>query len=376
MSGAGRPGAVLLAGGGSGGHIFPALAIAEQIIERSDGKPPAFVFAISEKPLDAELLRDATLAGGSPRAEPIEARPFSLRPGGLLRFLASWRASVKHARSLIGDLKKDHGSVSVIATGGYVSAPVLRAARAERCKATLVSLDAVPGKAGRFAARWADRVFTAEGAAPKKWRRIRPVVRAAAIGDDQVICREALGFDPAKPVLFVSGGSQGARSINRLILRILEDHPDWLTERGWSVAHQSGADDGKELFEAYKKAGVHAIIRPVFNEVGLCWGAAEIAIGRAGAGTVGEAWANTVPALFLPYPYHTDDHQKLNAKPLTEAGACTLLEDRIEPAKNLETHGDALEWWLKGDAASEKAARFGQLPAADGAETIARAVLA
>ncbi|MEM9065547.1 MAG: UDP-N-acetylglucosamine--N-acetylmuramyl-(pentapeptide) pyrophosphoryl-undecaprenol N-acetylglucosamine transferase [Planctomycetota bacterium] len=368
-------GAVLFAGGGSGGHIFPALAVAERIIDLLSDMPPACVFVISEKPLDARLLRDARLRGAAPIGHSIPARPFGASPGTLLRFMLSWQKSVGAARRLIRTLSDEHGSVKVVSTGGYVSAPVLRAARAESCTTTLVSLDAVPGKAGRFASRWADTVFTAEGSAPSSWERIRPVVRSASIGSGRTESREALGLPHDAPVLFVSGGSQGARSINELMSAILTQAPGLLTGRGWSVLHQSGDEADEGLRALYERAGVHAIVRPVFHEVGLCWGAADAAIGRAGAGTVGEVWANAVPTLFFPYPYHADDHQRLNARPLVEAGACEVLDDTKDGARNLVQYRDRLDSWLIGKTPSENAASFGGLSPADGADAVAASVV-
>lgn len=367
--------AFVLAGGGTGGHIFPNLAIAEQL-ELLIGRRPRCVFAVSARPLDAQILKDE-----SREFEVIPAEPFVLRPRGLLKFLNSWGRSVRAARELLQKLKRDHGRVDVVATGGFVSAPVAQAARVERVPVTLVNLDATPGRANRWIARHAARVFTAAETPSVNWPVIRPLVRAAAMapGDAQA-CRKKLGLDPDRPVLFVTGASQGAGTINKLLVALIEKHAADFVSRGWQVIHQTGPrTDAKDIENsrgALKSAGTSAIVEAFFREMGVAWGAADLAISRSGAGSVAEAWANATPSVFLPYPYHKDQHQRANAAILVRAGACVVEDDLIDPEKNAGRAGASLLELMRDDAKREAMrAALKSLGPADGANTVARALV-
>ena len=193
---------------------------------------------------------------------------------------------------------------------------------------------------------------------------------AARARQDAAACRIALGLDPAKPTLLVTGASQGARSINDLMLGLVRDHAAAL--KGWQIVHQTGADEAERVRRAYEAAGIRAEVRPFFEGMGAAWGAADLAVSRAGAGSVAEAWANLVPTVFLPYPYHKDEHQRHNARPLAEAGAAIIVKDRIEAGENLREAGAAIRDLLeRGDRRDAMRAACRGLGPVDGAERIA-----
>jgi UDP-N-acetylglucosamine--N-acetylmuramyl-(pentapeptide) pyrophosphoryl-undecaprenol N-acetylglucosamine transferase len=163
---------------------------------------------------------------------------------------------------------------------------------------------------------------------------------------------------------------------------------------GWQVFHLSGDKDVAELTRDYAAAKVPARVLPFCDAMGLAWGSATLAISRAGAGSVGEAWANAVPTLFFPYPYHRDQHQKLNALPLTHSGAgagaenvqspesrvqsrganpgAVLLEDLIDPAANAAQTGPVLMDLIADAGKRQKmAAQLRATRPADGASAVA-----
>ena len=363
-----RSPAFVFAGGGTGGHIFPALAIAERLRERCPGARAHFL--VSERPLDAEIL--AKLAESH---EPLPAKPLIKRPLALARFAMSWGPSVRAARAAIQSLRAD-GPVALVAMGGFVSPPAVQGARAERAPVTLVNLDAVPGLANRWVAKRAHDVVTSTPVPGRAWELVGPIVRRAALPPaDAPECRRRLGLDPDRPTLFVSGGSQGARSINTLMPALARTHADALSV--WQVVHQSGRDADPDLAGAYDAVGVRASVVEFIDAVGLAWGAADLAIGRAGAGTVAEAWATRTPTVFLPYPYHADEHQRRNAEPLASAGGAVILTDHIDPDANLAEHGPELADLL---ASADRRARMRQaleaLGPADGADRVAQRLLA
>jgi UDP-N-acetylglucosamine--N-acetylmuramyl-(pentapeptide) pyrophosphoryl-undecaprenol N-acetylglucosamine transferase len=359
----------MFAGGGSGGHLFPALAIYEEI--RDIDRDASGIFLCSERPLDAAILSRA----GVP-FERIPARPASLRPVALARFIRSWGGAVRAARRAIRCEKLSADAVHLVAMGGFVAAPCARAARAERVPVTLVNLDAVPGKANRWIARRAAYVVSSAHVQRSGWPVVPPIVRAAArSGHPRAECRRLLGLDPARPTLLVTGASQGARSINRLVVALLARErrafdPDW------QVIHQTGAGDDEYVRQAYRDAGVPAVVEPFMVDMGPAWGAADLAVSRAGAGSVGEAWANATPTVFLPYPYHRDRHQRFNAELLEHAGGAVIVEDRIDELRNLSGAGRVIVELMADPAAREdmRSALIGLGPA-DGARQIARVLL-
>ena len=303
-----RRGPVVFAGGGTGGHVFPGLAVLERLREQH---PDALgIFAVSERPLDARILAETGVAW-----VPLPAVPPPRAPWRWPGFGRRWRESVKRAEALL----RHRRAVAVLATGGFVAAPTIRAAVRVRVPVGLLELDAVPGKALRLA-RWAaDRRFAASrGGVP---------LRRAAVGPDPGAARAALGFPGDRPLLFVSGGSQGARSVNEGMAEVLADPAVAEALAGWGVLHLCGDRDPGQLENAYAAAGVPARVERFRAEIGSAWAAADLAVARAGAGSVAEAWANATPTLFLPYPFHRDRHQAANARPLVEAGAARLVAD-------------------------------------------------
>jgi len=358
----------IFVGGGSGGHIFPNLAIAERIAQR-DPQAECF-FICADRPIDARILD-----GENERFEPIPARPFRFRPVAFAKLAWRWGECVRRSRRVIRALKSQ-GEVHIVATGGYVCPPVMQAACAEKVPATLVNLDATPGLANRFAAKRCEARFTAaEGSALSSWTRIRPIVRQRALAPgDARECRRRLGLDPDRPTLVVIGGSQGARSLNNLMLDLLDRRADALAD--WQVFHQTGQTDFERVKEAHISAAVPGKVAAFFDRMGEVWGAADLAVARAGAGTVGEIWANAVPAILLPYPFHRDAHQARNAEPLVRVGGAIVERDRADRWENFAAAGTLMLSLLGDEPEREKRRRaLRSLDPADGAETVAERLM-
>lgn len=361
---------VAFAGGGSGGHLSPGLAIAERMVEVVPGVRP--VFLCSTRAIDAQMLGDARVP-----FRPIPAEGLAKSPRGVLRFVRGYVKGVLEARRVL----REEGVEHVVSLGGFVTGPVTQAARMLRIPITLVNLDATPGRANRVVARRAQRVVSAceTPGLPKFAEAIvgMPLRRSAVAQAGRAACRGELGLDPVRPTLLVTGASQGASSLNAFMVAFALAHRDLLKD--WQVLHLAGprgAPSAAELDAAYARAGVKALVLPFLNEMGLAWGAAELALSRAGANSVAEAEANRVPTVFVPYPYHADLHQEANAKPLVDSGAAVLAYDRLDVTKNLESIGRPLEALMADgrlrDAMEEK---LRARPHADAAEVIARTVL-
>ena len=366
--------AIIFAGGGSGGHIYPNLAILDALREIAPERALAR-FVVSERAIDASICQRAGVEFTA-----IAARPFTLGPMRAPGMVMGWTKSVSAARGVLRDAIAHAGSrdrVHVVSTGGFVSAPVARAARVMRVGLTLVNLDASIGLASRLCALWA-RDQLSPYPLGSGWVKIAPIVRSSAVARDSAeICREALGLDPGLPTLLVIGGSQGANSLNALMELLAREHGSRLrgSGGGWQVVHASGQASNDGLEDAYRGCGVRAVVREFLDDPSLAWGSATLALSRAGAGCVGEAWANRTPCVFAPYPHHRDDHQALNAAPLVEAGSAIVVEDRVEAEANLAGLGESLLGLMADPGKIRRMRRDAEsLGEADGAQRVARLV--
>lgn len=368
----------VFAGGGSGGHLFPGLAIGEQLRELM-GERAELLFLCSDRAVDREILTAEAV-----RFEALAAKPLGVRPRALWRFLRGWGPSIRKSRRLLREAK-NRGPVHLIAMGGFVAAPAVQAARVERVPSTMVNLDALPGKANRLIARRVtDGAYTVVACKDyPQWQVVPPIVRKAAANTlPREACRAALGLDTEQPVLMVTGGSQGSATINRLVMDIASNPSRPLA--GWHVLHQCGAakvggrgPSREDLIEAYRAAGVAATVEPLVRTMGLWWGAAELAVSSAGAGAVAEAWCNRTPTVFLPYPYHADQHQKLNAAALVDAGAAAITADYVDASKNMtESAPVVMRLLASGEDRGRIRAALERLGPANGARRIAEGLSA
>lgn len=385
----------IFAGGGTGGHLFPGLAIAEELRaqwatlapESVRGEPPRCVFLCSDRAIDRSILEKA---GVEFVASP--AKPLASSARGLARFVFSVGPSVRQARGLIRDARAA-GGIHVVAMGGFVAAPAAHAARVERVGLTLVNLDAVPGKANRWIGRRADRVTSAmavrEGGRedfPRAIQRgsytvVPPIVRRGAMNQrSRAECLSLLGLDPARRTLMVTGGSQGARSINDFVTGALAEPASSNLRDLWQVIHQTGRGDSgngevERVRAAYQNAGVRALVTEFVDDMATWWGAADLAVARSGAGNVLECWANRVPALFMPYPFHKDEHQKHNAHALIEAGTARVVKDHVDRATNIRAHADTLRAMMQPENLGSMRRGFERLGPANGAAKLAETLI-
>ncbi len=328
---------IVLAGGGSGGHLSPGLAIAERLLEIDPSARPLFM--CSDRQIDAQMLGDAQA-----EFRPISAVGLRFSPPGVVRFVAAyWRGRGESLR-ILREERVEH----VVSLGGFVTGPVTAAAKALGIPITLLNLDATPGQANRLVARRAQRVLSAVNT--PGWPQFAeaivgmPIRRRAIAPAGRAECRAKLGIPATRPVLLVTGASQGAGSLNQFMVEFAHVHRPILEH--WHILHLAGPRGepcAADLTDAYARVGVNATVVPFMNEMGLAWGAAELALSRAGANSVAEAEANRVPTVFVPYPYHRDLHQVANAQPLVDAGAAVLAYDKLTPEENMKTIGVALE---------------------------------
>jgi UDP-N-acetylglucosamine--N-acetylmuramyl-(pentapeptide) pyrophosphoryl-undecaprenol N-acetylglucosamine transferase len=363
-TGTGMSRTYIFAGGGTGGHLYPAIAVAQQIT-RLD--PDAKVmFLCSNRPIDASIL-----SGAGYEHIPLPAKGLSLRPDRLAGFVVSQIKACRAARRQLAGLS---GEKILISVGGFASAPAVWAARRLGMPITMINVDIVPGKANKLLARLASKIFVQFEDTRRyfKGRANAVVVTGCPLRDgfsrpDRRRAIEQLRLDPAKRTLLVTGASSGSASINQSLARIVPTLDDFA--RTWQVVHLTG----KVNFEQVKAAmpSVKIAYYPVayYDDMPDLYAVADLLVGRAGAVSVAEYLAAGVPSLCLPYPYHKDRHQYLNAEPLVQKGAGRIIDDRPQdPQRTARDLGEQLRELMADDArrtAMRTAARsLGRLDAA------------
>jgi UDP-N-acetylglucosamine--N-acetylmuramyl-(pentapeptide) pyrophosphoryl-undecaprenol N-acetylglucosamine transferase len=368
-------GTVLFAGGGTGGHIYPNVAIHERLGEeakaRGDDAAPAARFLVSDRPGDSDTMRKLDLPFSTSGVKPL---PPMRKPWRALGFYVAWRRAIADATALI--VREDVRAV--VATGGFVSGPALVAARRLGIARAMVNLDAVPGKANVHLRRECSTVFSAYATDMLPGAKVVGFpLRKVSIGvGDRASAKVRLDLDAERPVLFVTGATHGAESLIRAMMAIVAEPARAAALRQWHVFHQCGGFDPAELQAAYDTAGVRAKVVAYCDRMGDAWLAADLAVSRAGAGSVAEAWANATPSIFSPNPYHADGHQRANARPLVTAGGARIVDDLIVPAHNVAPLGDAIAELVGSDRERETMReRLVATRPPDGAREVARWII-
>ncbi|QDU32666.1 UDP-N-acetylglucosamine--N-acetylmuramyl-(pentapeptide) pyrophosphoryl-undecaprenol N-acetylglucosamine transferase MurG [Poriferisphaera corsica] len=358
---------IIFAGGGSGGHIFPNIAINEQLIDLAPDS--AIHYLLSNRPIDADIAAKNDLPYTA-----LPAVPFNIRPRKFLNFYKNYKASQQHVISLFRQLNP----TALVATGGFVSAPAVKAAKTLNIPIALVNLDAIPGKANRFAAKDATETFSVypTGHLPRAKQIGLPLRQSARIQKEQDLARLDLHLDPGKPTLLIFAGSQGGQTLNKMMIEFASrtNARNLLTD--WQILHITGQADYESVKNVYTQLKIPARVEPFCNQMHLVWAAATLAICRSGAGSVAEVWANAIPTIFLPYPFHKDNHQQANVEPLAATGGALVLKDLIEPHLNASQLIGALKALVTNEARREKmiASLKNTIPV-DGAAEVARWLL-
>jgi UDP-N-acetylglucosamine--N-acetylmuramyl-(pentapeptide) pyrophosphoryl-undecaprenol N-acetylglucosamine transferase len=306
---------VAIACGGTGGHLFPGLAVAEQLQKRG------CVVTLLVSPKEVDQIAVKSVRG----MEIVTLPAVALQNRNYLSFARSfwqsWRASRKLFQS-----RPPH---AVLAMGGFTSAPPILAARKFGARTFLHESNTIPGRANRFLARFVDEAFVgfpdaAAGLRARKVTRTGTPVRPQFHLGYPAPCRAAFGLEPNRPTVLVMGGSQGASGINDMIVSALP----LLDTRDWQWLHLAGTRDCAIVQAAYDKYRLDAVVKPFFAKMDLALGAATAAVSRAGASSLAEIAAMLLPSLLVPFPAAADNHQFQNARAFEATGAARLLEEK------------------------------------------------
>jgi UDP-N-acetylglucosamine--N-acetylmuramyl-(pentapeptide) pyrophosphoryl-undecaprenol N-acetylglucosamine transferase len=344
---------VVIACGGTGGHLFPGLAVADELILQG----ASVAVMISPKQVDQRAVR------GAQGLEICTLPAVALQSGSRLSFFSTVARS---ARVCLREFRR-RPPAAVLAMGGFTGAGPVIAARVLGLPVFLHESNTVPGRANRLLSRFATTVFTGFPSAGAKFRRgathVGTPVRHQFSPAEEAGCRRLLGLDPERPVVLIAGGSQGARGINDMILRAVPGARSLLPH--WQWLHLTGSADEERVRAAYAAEGIDAQVHGFWDRMEIALGAASVAVMRSGASSMAELAAMRVPSVLVPYPQAADNHQFHNACAFESTGAAVLIEQSdlqpehllaalrpmVEDALVRKRMQSALGLWHRPDAA-------------------------
>jgi len=356
---------VVIACGGTGGHLFPGIAVAECLLER--GHDPLLI--ISEKEIDAIAIRShghlqyVSLSSiGMPKI-------YSPR---MLNFVFRYVKSYFYCKKVIKKFEAD----AVLGMGGFTSLPALMAGQRMGVKTLIHESNAYPGKANRVGSRWADIVLLGLEPCRKHFpgknievvgTPLRGVMRKSY---DRHQAIEHFNLSAHEKTLLVIGGSQGAYGINSVITNSLVH----LKNLGVQIIHLTGPADYDRVSSLYEGVEIKFHIAPFCDHMELAYAASDVAIARSGASSLAELSVYGIPSILVPYPYATDDHQTLNAIVYSEAGAALMKQERgINSSELISALSQLLD--SNNEAYGEMSSAMRRMAVIDAAENICEQIL-
>jgi UDP-N-acetylglucosamine--N-acetylmuramyl-(pentapeptide) pyrophosphoryl-undecaprenol N-acetylglucosamine transferase len=336
------------AGGGTGGHIYPALAIAERLIDlETDAR---IHFFCSNRPIDSQILSKTNF-----EYTKLPAAGFAAQPSAIIKFGRSFLKSYSVAKKVLAET----GQAVVIGLGGFVSAPVCFAAHRLNIPVAILNTDFIAGRANKLLSHWADEIFvqfeeTAQYFAGRK-AKVHIVGCPLRKGFENPQPEKAvrqLGLDKNKKILLVTGASSGSATINDAVCLLLEKLNSFSDT--WQIVHLAGAGDYQKVKESYDAAQISHKVLDYWDDMPNLLASADLVIGRSGAVSVAEYAASGAASICMPYPHHKDRQQYLNADKLVEAGAAIIVDDLPDSAERGQWLWEELELLLKDDNKREE----------------------
>lgn len=354
----------VIAGGGTGGHLYPGLAVAHAI----KSLQPNFDVTVfgTTREIDHKLAKSR----GYELVKQV-VRPWPSNPLKWPGFLLAWRKSVRAARARF----EDRMPSMVLGLGGYAAGPAVVAAAKLGVPTAIFNPDAVPGRANQKLSGLVDKVFVQWEDSKDRFPKAREVVVTGCpirpgFGkmSRQAGCR-ALKLDSERPAILITGASQGAHSVNMAALELMEL---WTVANNWQVIHLTGTADLEACKLAYKKAGVDARVLAFTEHMPECMAACDLVISRAGASTLAEITAMGLPSVLMPYPFDRHKHQTANARVLVDARAAEMIDDTNDPKDNAKRLLPVLRDLMKSEHRRKRMAQASRaLAREDAAESMA-----
>jgi UDP-N-acetylglucosamine--N-acetylmuramyl-(pentapeptide) pyrophosphoryl-undecaprenol N-acetylglucosamine transferase len=354
---------ILFAGGGTAGHLMPAINIAREIVAINKGIVPHFVG--KRNGVERKIVENHGFD-----IDEIDVIGMKRTITGIIKFVAKWFAGYKQAQNIISGISP----VAVIGTGGYLSAPVVKAAHRKRIPIFLQEQNSLPGLATRTLSKYALIIFTAYESAAKYLDRAKCLlvgnpVRTVITGANRSESYKQFDLDPQMNTLLVLGGSSGAKAINLAVLNLIQG--DGLPDN-WQIIWQTGESDYEFIKSSITRHDRMIKTIAFIDDMPAAYAVTDLVISRAGAMALSEITAVGLPSVLIPYPYATGDHQTLNAKALEESEAAIVIPEK-ETDNSLEgVLNDLFNSAAKRRSMSDNARRMGKPEAA---KIIARTIL-
>lgn len=311
---------LLIAGGGTGGHLFPGMAVAEEFLSRDPANEVLFVG--TERGIEARAVPAAGY-----RLELISAAGVRGK-GGFSQLKAAGQMLYGYAQSR--KILKTFRPDVVLGVGGYASLPMVLAARGMQVPCFIHEQNAIPGMTNKILSRLARQVFITLEESAKFFPKDKILVtgnplRRQILEMVEKTTSPALSHHTALKTfrIFVFGGSQGAHAINMAMIAALPHLAD-LSDR-LEISHQTGEKDYTEVLNGYTGSTIPATVHPFINDMATEYAQADLIICRAGATTIAEVTACGKACLFIPFPHAVDDHQRRNAEALLKKDACLMM---------------------------------------------------
>jgi UDP-N-acetylglucosamine--N-acetylmuramyl-(pentapeptide) pyrophosphoryl-undecaprenol N-acetylglucosamine transferase len=313
---------VIIAGGGTGGHLFPGVAVGKEVLNRYPGSEILFVTAGRE--METNILADAGFQRATVAVEGIKGLGWP----EALKAMLKLPYGLGQAVNIIGRFSPD----LVVGVGGYSAGPVCLAARLMGVPVAVHEQNSFPGLTNRLLSRVAHMVFISFKESRDYFPARQVFLTGNPIREDFLEGDEGKGKENTAFTILVTGGSQGARAINKAFLGALEIMK--YRGRDPEVIHQTGEKDFDWVREEYRKRGLRGDIMPFIKDMRQAYLRADIFLGRAGAGTIFELAAMGKPSILIPYPYAANNHQDTNARVLAGVGGAeVLLQENLTPER-------------------------------------------
>jgi UDP-N-acetylglucosamine--N-acetylmuramyl-(pentapeptide) pyrophosphoryl-undecaprenol N-acetylglucosamine transferase len=311
---------ILIVGGGTGGHLFPAIALAEAFMKKDLENQVNFV--VTQRALDSKILGEQGFSFRTLKVEGIKGKGLAGKIQSMIQLPQAFRSSLK----IIEEIQPK----VILGVGGYVTGPVVLASWWKHIPCAIQEQNSIPGMTNRLLGKVVDRIFLAfeESATyfPKKRCRItgNPIRK-----EFQEVSARLVSLD-GPLTLLILGGSQGAHRINQAMTEALDELVPWKDDLYF--IHQTGEKDEKAVSQAYREKGFQHQVTAFISDMVWAYRQSDMIIGRAGAMTLSEITALGKPSLLIPFPFAANNHQEHNARSLVNAGAAEiLLESEIKP---------------------------------------------
>lgn len=304
---------IIIAGGGTGGHVFPAISIAEEISQRNN--KDEILFVGTQKGMENELVQK-----NGYRIQHISSRGFVGR--GVIKTFAAFFSAFKGLLDSVLIIRKFKPDV-VLGVGGYVSGPFLLASFLVRKPTAICEQNTVPGVTNRILGKIVDKIFASFDSSLQYFPSKKVLITGNPIRKDILQTSEITRNSDSISVL-IFGGSQGAKSLNIAVPEAVSGFGN----ENISIVHQTGKNDFNYVRNSYNENDVKAEVLEFIDDMAAAYANADLVIGRAGAGTIAEITALGKPSILVPFPYAAHNHQHENARILEEEGAAVLIEDK------------------------------------------------